>query len=390
VYRGVDKLDHRFLLGDSLEMLRNLPDQSVHCCVTSPPYYGLRDYGIGGQIGLEQTPDEYIAKMVQVFGEVKRVLRDDGTVFLNIGDSYCGTGNKGDYKDPKYKEGRNGQAVAVNNKIEGLKPKDLIGIPWLLAFALRADGWYLRSDIIWHKPNCMPEPVRDRPTKAHEYVFLLSKSSKYWYDHEAIKEQSQSDHPSGNGFKRKARLSYQNADGTARGNDEPWQLQPMRNKRSVWSISTKPFRGAHFAVFPEELIEPCILAGCPEKTCPVCGTPWKRVIEKTGHKNKREQAHVPGNCDTKTDSTGWQPTTRATDTFKPGCKCKGNDGSAAGTVLDPFGGSGTVAAVAERLNRNSIYIDLNPAYAEMAATRLWGPIGRLKLKEEYNCLTRLS
>lgn len=156
--------------------------------MTSPPYYGLRDYGIGGQIGLEETPEEYVSKLVDVFREVRRILTGDGTLWLNIGDSYCGTGSKGEYRDPKYSNGRNGQKTAINNKVEGCKSKDLIGIPWMLAFALRADGWYLRQDIIWSKPNCMPESVQDRCTKSHEYIFLLSKSPHYYFDSKSIKE----------------------------------------------------------------------------------------------------------------------------------------------------------------------------------------------------------
>jgi DNA modification methylase len=177
--------------GDCLEILKMIPDCSVDCCITSPPYYGLRDYGVDGQIGLEETPEEYITRLVNVFHEVKRVIKDDGTLWVNIGDSYCGTGSKGDYKDPKYAEGRNGQVVSLTQKVEGCKSKDLIGIPWMLAFALRNDGWYLRQDIIWQKPNPMPESVRDRCTKSHEYLFLLSKKQTYYFDYQAIQEVAQ-------------------------------------------------------------------------------------------------------------------------------------------------------------------------------------------------------
>lgn len=221
----------RIEFGDCRAILREWHEAGVKAqmCVTSPPYFGLRNYGVDGQMGLETTPDEYIAGMVDVFRSVRDVLADDGVLWLNIGDSYCGTGDKGSYTDPKYSEGRNGQAVSITKKLAGYKSKDLIGIPWMLAFALRADGWFLRQDIIWHKPNAMPESVRDRCTKAHEYIFLLSKSQRYYFDHGAMKELA--------------------ADGDT------------RNRRSVWSVNTRAYKGAHFATFPPALIEPCILAG---------------------------------------------------------------------------------------------------------------------------------
>ena len=320
--------------GDCRDVLKDIPDQTFNCVVTSPPYWGLRDYNTGTweggdpdcphkrlskiskdtstghlamheqgdvvgdaiykkkcplcgavrkdlQIGLEETPEEYVDAIVEVFRKVWRVLRDDGTVWLNLGDSYCGTGHKGDHKDPKHKEGRNSQRVALNNKIKGLKQKDLVGVPWRVAFALQADGWYLRQDIIWSKPNPMPESVQDRCTKSHEYIFLLSKNKNYYYDIDAIREPytedgSQLNHPLG------------------------------KNKRSVWAVSPKPFPEAHFAVYPTELIEPCVLAGCPKD----------------------------------------------------------------GNVLDPFGGAGTTALVADRLGRNATIIELNPAYINIAEKRV--------------------
>ncbi|OJT96811.1 MAG: site-specific DNA-methyltransferase [Rhizobium sp. 63-7] len=286
--------------------------QSVHCCVTSPPYFGLRDYGVDGQLGLEATPDEFVEAMVAVFREVRRVLRDDGTLWLNLGDSYAANRS---YQVPSTKGGQKhgpGQSAGGKASVipDGLKPKDLIGIPWRVAFALQADGWYLRQDIIWHKPNPMPESVRDRCTKAHEYIFMFSKSPRYYFDSDAIKEPAVSDHKSGNGFKRDARKSYQNADGTPRGNDEQWTgVGGLRNRRSVWTVTTKPFKGAHFATFPPDLIEPCILAGCPE----------------------------------------------------------------GGTVLDPFGGAGTTGLVAQAHGRNAILLELNPEYAAMARERIDAP-----------------
>jgi len=294
--------------GDALETLKQMEDESINCCVTSPPYWGLRDYGVEGQIGLEKTPEEYVAKMVEVFGEVKRVLRDDGTLWLNLGDCYNGSGGAGgDYSKGGLKEG---QPKYPGRKVATLKPKDLVGIPWMVAFALRADGWYLRQDIIWHKPNPMPESVKDRCTKAHEYIFLLTKSAQYYYDNEAIKEKAVSGTDVGIlRSKKQATCNHpsilkrqkENIDSRTAGDGN-------RNKRSVWTITTKPFKEAHFAVFPPELPEICIKAGCPE----------------------------------------------------------------GGTVLDPFAGAGTTLYVAEQLGRNSIGIELNPDYCDIIRRRMAG------------------
>lgn len=220
---------------DALFALRELPGESVNCCVTSPPYYALRDYGLDAQIGREDTPEQYIERLVAVFRELRRVLRSDGTFWLNIADTYCGTGSKGGHTDPKNPKGRNGQQVAMNHRARGCKQKDLIGIPWLLAFALRADGWYLRSDIIWQKDNPMPESVKDRPTRCYEHVFLLTKSKKYYYDAQSIAEPT-----------------------------APTTAARYRTGRDVWLINTVPYKGGHFAAFPPKLAETCILAGCPK------------------------------------------------------------------------------------------------------------------------------
>jgi DNA modification methylase len=292
----------RIIEGDCREMLATLPAESVHCCVTSPPYFGLRDYGVAGQIGLEPSPDEFIAALVVVFREVRRVLRSDGTLWLNLGDSYTtGASTAARSSDPKAV----GDVAAGVRRIgtpAGLKPKDLLMIPARVALALQADGWWLRSDIIWHKPNPMPESVTDRPTSAHEHVFLLSKSARYFYDIEAVREPSVSDHVSGNGYGRPEQLSR-----GGRGQAEGWtDVGGLRNLRNVWTIATAPFSEAHFATFPPALVEPCIRAGCP----------------------------------------------------------------AGGTVLDPFGGAGTVGLVADRLQRDAILVELNPAYAAMARNRI--------------------
>jgi DNA modification methylase len=317
------------LCGDCLALLRKIPSNSVNCCVTSPPYFGLRDYGMDGQIGLEQTPDEYISKLVEVFREVKRVLRDDGTLWLNLGDSYAGSGRglmgDGTPSDRgNAKQGTNrGTTVGVFTKPDttGLKQKDLIGIPWRVAFALQADGWYLRQDIIWHKPNPMPESVKDRCTKAHEYIFLLSKSPKYYFDSEAIKEPYSDsylkDKRHGN-----AKTKHENwKDYSSQGTNvqTPTQLHDNmfskdlgtgKNKRSVWTVTTKPFKGAHFATFPPDLIEPCVLAGCPEN----------------------------------------------------------------GVVIDPFNGAGTVGVVSFKNNRNYVGVELNPEYCRITVER-WAKNG---------------
>lgn len=295
----------QILEGDCRDVLATLEAGSAQTCVTSPPYFGLRDYGHGDQIGLEATPDEFVAAMVAVFREVRRVLRDDGTLWLNLGDSYSGGANSGGANSGT----TNGPPVRIKNlpikRGEGIKPKDLIGIPWMVAFALRADGWYLRSDVIWAKPNPMPESVTDRPTRAHEFIFLLTKNPRYFYDAKAIREQD-SGRPSGNGFVRDHRLSFQNEDGTARGDEDQWEPGGGRNKRDVWTVPSSPFAGAHFATFPPKLIEPCVLAGCPE----------------------------------------------------------------GGMVLDPFAGSGTTGMVALRHNRSFVGIELNPEYAQLARHRI--------------------
>ncbi len=365
--------------GDTREVLKSWPSSFVDCCITSPPFWGLRNYGVPpmiwggnpscehnwgevqpahhpgqveqtkwknalgagsagntgagrfcnkctawlGHLGLEPTPEMYVSHLVEIFTEVHRILKPQGTLWLNLGDSYAGSwGNSGHrpeldgtssvQREKKTKYINRGgwderrERPPSSYKIPGLKPKDLVGIPWMVAFALRNVGWYLRSDIVWAKGNPMPESVRDRPVRSHEYIFLLAKSRRYYYDYEAIKEPAVSKHPSGNGFRRDHRLTYQNPDGSSRGSEEPWTPRATRNKRSVWAVNTKHYKGAHFAVYPESLVEPCVLAGCP----------------------------------------------------------------AGGVVLDPFMGSGTTGAVAVRLGRSYLGIDLSPAYCDLARERI--------------------
>ncbi|MCF5061281.1 site-specific DNA-methyltransferase [Pseudomonas proteolytica] len=328
---------HRVLIGDCIESMRTLKDQSVNTCVTSPPYYGLRDYGMADQIGLEETPAEFVGRLVEVFREVRRVLRNDGTIWVNMGDSYANGGRTTRGVDEKLEA----RTMSVRPRDPtGIKPKDLMGIPWRLAFALQDDGWYLRQDIIWHKPNPMPESTRDRCTKSHEYLFLLSKSPRYYYDQDAIKEpvahssikrlaqdieqQQGSDRVPGksNGpmkavrskrdsFKRDDSKREQAIPGQSLGTHRPDREESAysldtRNKRSVWTVPTQGFKGAHFATFPPDLIRPCILAGAP----------------------------------------------------------------LGGVVLDPFGGAGTTAVVAMQEGRKSILCELNPEYAAMAEHRI--------------------
>jgi len=324
------------LTGDCREVLKTLPDASVNCCVTSPPYWGLRDYGHAGQIGLERTPQEYVSSLVAVFREVRRALREDGTLWLNLGDSYTGYWGK-KYAHKPFGEDRTPDASTPPHKdtpdwwAMGLKPKELVGIPWRVAFALQADGWWLRSDIIWHKPNPMPESVTDRPTKSHEYIFLLTKSDRYYYDAKAIMEPVQSgpsdvrkmtekkdridakhfhtdagplaaaNHRTHIGNKRA--VGGTKKEGPNSHMNDPEQL--FRNKRDVWTVGTSTYDGAHFATFPPALIAPCILAGCP----------------------------------------------------------------AGGTVLDPFGGSGTTGDVASGNGRRAVLVELNPEYAKLAQDR---------------------
>lgn len=429
----------KILTGDCREVLKTLADNSVHCCVTSPPYWGLRDYGtarwdggdakceheaseryyteqtaaqssgdafseagasnaerlrkgrwresghcvkcgavkVDGQIGLEQTPDEYVAEMVEVFREVRRVLREDGTCWLNLGDSYSTQppGNKTpcgfSQTRPSRVSGNGDQETVKTGRglVPNLKPKDLIGIPWRVALALQADGWWLRQDIIWHKPAPMPESVTDRCTKAHEYIFLLTKSSRYYFDSVAIAEAA-TNRPCGNTMPTKA----------SRTGDEKYrttaslhliEAAETRNKRSVWTVNTCAYKGAHFATFPPDLIRPCILAGTSEEgVCADCGAPYARITERQQLKRERPNEYTKRSGDDGTGNscantvagvdvktTGWQPS----------CKC--NAVISRPIVLDPFGGSGTTAQVARECGCEAILIELNPEYVKLAKKR---------------------
>lgn len=396
----LDDGDVRLYHGDCLEVLALLPERSMDCCVTSPPYWGLRDYGVDGQLGLEQTPQEYVARMVEVFRGVRRVLKDDGTVWLNLGDSYVNGEvgrNDAKIKAPGLERTQLPRAERRIGRSIALPSKNLVGIPWRVAFALQDDGWYLRSDIIWSKPNPMPESVTDRPTKAHEYVFLLSKQPRYFFDSEAIREKSVGVWNSAKDFESRANMT---APEIAKGvNLEPQRTRGFgthhpdvdrsgRNVRSVWEIATQPFPGAHFAVFPMKLARRCVLAGTSEKgCCPECGKPWQREVEQTGEweaKHERVGKHDgdvyrrnPGgglkgpNTTTERVVKGWKPSCDCINTAPDGaCDATGRPWTAPAVVLDPFSGSGTTALVARNHQRHAVGIELNEEYLRIAADRL--------------------
>lgn len=428
--------------GDALERLREIPDESVQCCVTSPPYFGLRDYGTGEweggdedcdhvermsarkdlgaddlarraapygtgtgagsqaqaiqfreacgtcgarrvdrQVGLEPTPEEYVARLVDVFREVRRVLRAEGTLWLNLGDSFCSTDKWGGGQSGNTgKHTTNGDEVpswAVRRRrrrYANAKPKDLLGIPWMVAFALRADGWYLRSDIVWAKPNPMPESVTDRPTKAHEYVFLLAKAPHYFFDATAIAEEG-TDRVPGN-VAHRGKVAYDEGDEYHRTKGGLLEVgaRATRNRRSVWTVATQPFPGAHFALFPPKLIEPCILAGSAPTACGECGTPWVRIVERERTRDGEPLGGSWARPDEprRLGATGvghWRDRTYVrTLGWEPSCSHRNNTGS--GTVLDPFAGAGTTGLVATRLGRSHIGIELSADYVDLARDRI--------------------
>lgn len=363
---------------DVLEGLGKLGDDSVDCCVTSPPYWSLRDYGMNGQMGLEPTIEEYIEKMVSVFREVKRVLKPEGTLWLNMGDCYSGSGGPGG----DYKNGRKGIEYGSQYLSRGLKPKDLVGMPWRIAFALQADGWWLRSDIIWSKPNPMPESVTDRPTKAHEYVFLMSKNSRYFYDADAVREEGSGRNWLACGGNLVGAGVHKANDGY-RDNGEGRKGEAYgRNKRTVWEIATQPFPAAHFATFPEKLVEPCILAGTSEKGyCAECGKPWMRVVEREGMETRPGRISKFDKADDYTD--GQRRKTRkewinTTIGWKPSCTCD-STATLPGLCLDPFMGSGTVALVAHRLDRDFIGFELSKEYCDIANKRIKTEVDQQRL-----------
>ena len=324
----LDNHINTIICGDALETLKNFPDESINCSITSPPYYGLRDYHKKEQIGREKTVEEYLDRLINVFREVRRVLKKDGTCFIVIGDSYAGTSSKKEQRDPKYPKGRNGQNPSITQKVLGYKSKDLMGIPWRLAFALREDGWYLRSDIIWHKENAMPEACKDRPTRSYEHIFLLSKSPRYYYDYDSLaepmKEVSKKRYVRGRSKENKylnensgakiQKINEARGYGQYKGDNIP----QFRNKRDIWTINTTSFRGNHYAAFPPKLAEICMITGCPK----------------------------------------------------------------GGIILDPFIGSGTVGLIALLHNRKYIGIELNEEYVDLARKRIETEVKKLGKEKE--------
>lgn len=372
-------IDIRLILGDALQVVRTLPSESVHCVVTSPPYWGLRDYNIEGQIGLESSFDEWVEKLVALFDEIRRVLHKSGTLWLNLGDCYAGGGRGGGGSySPERRAWKDADKDSRSRKpSSGYKDKDLMGAPWRVAFALQDSGWYLRSDIIWHKPNPMPESVLDRPTRGHEYLFLMTKSGRYFYDKEAIADpalNAGSVVVLGENSLSKGQANGMNIEASGNGLLDSYTVASMRNKRTVWTIATEPYPDAHFATYPTALVEPCIKAGASEKgCCPSCLAPWRRLQEKgeiTEHGGYRKRADAPGAETSKSSvfRTG-KIQTYATIGWQPTCKCAGQEPIPC-TVLDPFSGAGTTGLVAARLFRSYIGVELNPEYLEMSRKRI--------------------
>lgn len=381
---------------DCRETAKKLPTNFLDMIVTSPPYYNLRDYGHESQMGLEQTPEDYVAAMVQLFADLRPALKDTGTLWINIGDTYATTG--GARTGPqamhascrKYGKAHTSELQRRRNHslYEKIKQKDLIGIPWMLAFALRADGWYLRQDIIWNKPNPMPESVADRCTKSHEYIFLLSKSEKYYFDNEAIKEAATSADGS---HQTKAKGEFEGKNKFNTGNEAFRSIVTRRNKRSVWTVATKPFNGAHFAVYPHELIAPCIMAGTSDKgNCKTCGGPWERILEpviNVGHTGQTETAYDEQSTSGRlaklrqaAREMGMEYTSeKKTVGWRPTCSCVENEPAPA-LVFDPFMGSGTTASVAKSLGRNYLGCELNPDFLKVCEERLRKELGLFNQK----------
>lgn len=372
------------LVGDVRDGLRTLPAESVQAVCTSPPYWALRDYGVAGQIGLEPTPEAWVAAMVEVFREVRRVLRSDGVCWVNVGDSYATSAGKvgactgGGSQGAAWAE-RGVMTPPNRMRIDGYKPKDLVGQPWMLAFALRADGWWLRSDCIWSKPNPMPESVTDRPTKAHEYVFMFTKAARYFYDAEAGREEASPESEARYGYsfggaKNESLIAADKsgAMGVRTRVSGEREYSGKRNARTVWTIPSHPFPDAHFATFPPALVEKCLAPSVSERgACPNCGAAWERVVErqKYGDWNPRDGADtrvntqraraVPPDEWVAPKTTGWRPRCTCPPAEPVGCR-----------VLDPFSGAGTTGLVALRRGCEYVGCELNPTYVEMSRARI--------------------
>jgi DNA modification methylase len=377
--------EHQIIVGDTIAGMATLPERHFHTCVTSPPYWGLRDYGVDGQIGLESSPDAFVEKMVEVGRAIRRVLRDDGTYWLNLGDSYSGSvgsGNRNGLNATTLQGSRDyGRGCASEKtivKVEtDLKPKDLCMIPWRVALALQADGWWLRSVIVWAKKSPMPESVTDRPTSSWEPIFLLAKSERYFYDAEAVKEEAigesiREGFRGGAGTRYTEGRSFDNDAAAVTGGGSIAGIS-TRNQRNVWHLGPEPYKEAHFATFPTEIPRRAIKAGTSEKgCCPHCGSPWSRITSKTkltrerpNDYTKRDGAEGTGNhcansvAGVEVRTLGWQPTCKCPEHQPVPCR-----------VLEPFLGSGTTLAVAAELGRHGAGCELNPEYAELARVRI--------------------
>ena len=382
-------------IGDCLDEMNSIPSNSIHCCVTSPPYYQLRDYGVEGQIGLEDTVEEYINKMVLVFQEVRRILRPDGTVWLNLGDTYASTQSSdtkkfGNEQFNKNRSCREQCKIPKKSVPSGFKRGELMGIPWRVALALQASGWYLISDVIWHKPNCMPESVKKRPTKSHDYVFLLSKSPTYYYDYVAIQEPVKE-----SSLKRYRYPMKGGTPGTAYLNEDrkkPHNFNldggaKYKNKRSVWTIPTRGYAGSHFATFPLNLVDVCLKAGTSEKgCCPICGSPYVRIIDQNfvPQQDIRDLTKLAKSSNKRLDtSNNWGDYPRGmtiTTTIGWGstCSCHAGDPIPC-TVVDPFAGSGTVGEWCRHNNRSCILIELNGNYKPLIIDRTMASVPPLEV-----------
>jgi DNA modification methylase len=398
---AADPVTVSVLYGDAWALAETLKPQSIDCIVTSPPYWGLRDYGHPEQFGLERTPQEYVAKLVDLFARLRPALKDEGTVWLNLGDCYATSiSTNGGYSAKSTLAGftsPNTKGRIANDsgiriyRDHGLKPKDLVGIPWRVAFALQEDGWYLRSDIIWAKPNPMPESVTDRPTKAHEYIFLLAKSERYYFDQDAVKEPAgilnQTATRNGRVRPSVARGGFHGKTEALPGRNAFRAVVSHRNIRTVWTITTKPYKGAHFATFPPQLIEPCIKASTSERgVCPKCGKAWERITEKPqppaemrNRSGETKMSFHSRSCGGGQKLQDWYDAHPSqTVDWQPTCAC-GADPIPA-TVLDPFMGSGTTAEVARKLGRNCIGFELNENYRPLIDARVAQAVGDLRCR----------
>jgi len=382
-----------YLIGNCLEVLQELPDASVHCCVTSPPYYSHREYDGGvfkwpdgwvGQIGREPSPEMYRDHLLMIFKEVHRVLRSDGTLWLNLGDGYTNARGRRSQVAQTINHGKNRGDVFHGNRIDltghpSLKNKDLIGTPWRMAFMLQENGWWLRHGVVWHKPNCMPESITDRPTSNHEFVFMLTKAERYYYDSVAVLEPADYDGRKDTIMKGSQKYSSGGGDQNYQSRQHerwPQSLEdgsPARNKGSVWKISNSGLQEAHYAAFPKLLVEPCILASTSPRVCEHCGAPWKRDVEIIRGEPVKSLSHKYDEDNENPNKGGksYRPIIeRKTIGWNPTCKCENNTGAGKAIVLDPFGGSGTVGLVADEHGRDWVLIDASLKYSEIAARRM--------------------